>query len=91
MKLFAELEKSGILVAESFGRGSLKTQLRNANKLGVDIALIVGQKEALDETVIVKNMVAGTQETVSREKLMTAIKKILKSRLVVSKHKVGSK
>jgi histidyl-tRNA synthetase len=87
LKLFADLEKNGILVAESFGRGGLKSQLRSANKLGVDITLIVGQKEALDDTVIVKNMVSGTQETVSKEKLLPAIKKILKSKMVVSKYK----
>lgn len=86
LRLFADLEKNGILVAESFGRGGLKSQLRTANKLGVDITLIVGQKEALDDTVIVKNMVSGTQETISKEKLLGAIKKILKSKLVVSRY-----
>ncbi|MDH4330135.1 MAG: histidine--tRNA ligase [Candidatus Moranbacteria bacterium] len=86
LKLFADLEKNGILVAESFGRGGLKSQLRTANKLGVDITLIVGQKEALDETVIVKNMVSGTQETVAKEKLLPLIKKIMKSKLVVLKY-----
>jgi len=84
LKLFSDLERSGILTAESFGRGSLRSQLRTANRLGVDIALIIGQKEALDETVIVKNMSSGTQETVSREKLVALIKKILKNNNVVS-------
>jgi len=85
LKLFSELEKNGILVAESFGRGSLKSQLRSADSLGVDITLIIGQKEALDETVIVKNMISGTQETVANEKLVNAVKKILKSSVVVVK------
>jgi histidyl-tRNA synthetase len=84
LNIFAELQKNGILTAESFGRGSLKSQLRVADRLGVEVTLIVGQKEALDETVIIKDMVSGTQETVSREKLINAVKKILKNNVIVS-------
>ena len=54
LRLFSDLEKNGILVAESFGRGSLKAQLRVASRLGVEVTIILGQKEALDETAIVK-------------------------------------
>ncbi|MDP3957414.1 MAG: histidine--tRNA ligase [bacterium] len=79
LKLFSELEKNGILIAESFGRGSLKSQLRVANRLGVEVTIIVGQKEALDDTAIVKDMVSGTQETVTHERLVDAAKKILKT------------
>ncbi len=84
LRIFAELQKNGILVAESFGRGSLKSQLRVADRLGVEITLIIGQKEALDETVIIKDMTSGTQETVTNEKLVNAVKKILKNNVVVS-------
>ena len=79
LRLFSELEKNGILIAESFGRGSLKSQLRVANRLGVEVTIIIGQKEALDETAIVKDMVSGTQETVTQIKLVDAVKKILKA------------
>ena len=79
LRLFADLEKNGILTAESFGRGSLKSQLRVANRLGVEITVIIGQKEALDETAIVKDMISGTQETVNQDRLVISIKKILKS------------
>lgn len=86
LKLFSELEKNGILVAESFGRGSLKSQLRVANRLGVEMTLILGQKEALDGTVIIKNMVSGEQETASVAKLMDLVKRKLKSDNVVVYH-----
>lgn len=78
LRLFSELQKNGILVAESFGRGSLKSQMRAANRLGVEATLILGQKEALDGTVILKDMVSGTQETVVQDKLVVAVRKILK-------------
>jgi histidyl-tRNA synthetase len=84
LNVFAELQKNGILTAESFGRGSLKSQLRVADRLGVEITLIIGQKEALDETVIIKDMVSGTQETVHHERLIIAVRKILKNNVVVS-------
>lgn len=83
LNLFSDLQKNGILVSESFGRGSLKSQMRVANRLGVDVTLIIGQKEALDRTVIVKDMVSGTQETVTNEKLVPAVKKILKNNINV--------
>jgi histidyl-tRNA synthetase len=79
LRLFSELQKNGILVAESFGRGSLKSQLRAANRSGAEITLILGQKEALDETVIIKDMVSGTQEIVPHNKFVGAIRKILKT------------
>lgn len=84
LNVFAELQKNGILTAESFGRGSLKSQLRVADKMGVEITLIIGQKEALDQTVIIKDMVSGTQETVHHDKLINSVKKILKNNVVVS-------
>jgi histidyl-tRNA synthetase len=87
LQLFANIEQSGILVAESFGRGSLSAQLRHANKLGVELTLIIGQQEALDETVIVKNMITGTQETVAREKAITFVKKSLKQSAKLVKRK----
>ncbi len=86
LRLFSDLEKNGILVAESFGRGSLKSQLRAADKLGVEITLILGQKEALDETVIIKNMKTGVQEIASIGKLVDLIKKKLKVDNVVVYH-----
>ena len=79
LKIFSELEKNGILIAESFGRGSLKSQMRVSNRIGAEVTIIIGQKEALDETAIVKDMVSGTQETVTQEKLVDAVKKVLKA------------
>lgn len=79
LKLFSELERNSILIAESFGRGSLKSQMRVSNRLGAEVTIIVGQKEALDDTAIVKDMVSGTQETVTHERLVDAVKKILKT------------
>ncbi len=78
LKIFEELQRAGIPVAESFGKGNLRSQLRQANQLGVETVLIIGQREALDETVIIKDMASGNQETSTFEKAVKQIKKISK-------------
>ncbi len=78
LRLFESLERAGIIVAESFGRGSLKSQMKVASRLGVEITLILGQKEALDGTVIVKDMASGNQEIIDSAKAVDEVKKRLK-------------
>ena len=78
LKLFEEFRKNNIYVSESFGRDSVKAQLRVADRLGADIALIIGQKEALDETVILREMQSGVQEIIPLEKIINEVKKRLK-------------
>ena len=78
LKMFEALERAGIMVAESFGRGSLKSQLKVADRLGVELTLILGQKEAIDKTVIVKEMASGNQEIVTRGKVVDEVKKRLR-------------
>ncbi len=78
-KLFNDLTEAGIPVAESFGRGSIKSQLRVANRLKMKIVLIIGQKESLDGTVIVRDMESGMQEIVDGAKIIKIIKKMMKN------------
>jgi histidyl-tRNA synthetase len=78
ISLFENLKDAGIKVAESFGRDSIKSQLKIADKLGVAITLIMGQKEALDGTVIIKDMESGTQEILPLEKIIDELKKRFK-------------
>jgi len=77
LKLFEEIRKSGILVAESFSKDGIKPQLEIADKLGTKIALILGQKEIMDETIIFRDMENGIQETVDFKKTIPEIKKRL--------------
>ncbi len=78
LKLLEEFRRANIPVAESLSRDSLKTQLRIADKLEVKHALIIGQKEALDETVIIREMETGKQETVKLDKVIEEMKKKIK-------------
>ncbi|HBW56152.1 TPA: hypothetical protein DEF58_02900 [Candidatus Azambacteria bacterium] len=78
LKLFEEFRKNNIGASESFGRDSIKAQLRVADRLGAELALIIGQKEALDNTVILREMQSGTQEIIPIAKIIDAVKKRLK-------------
>lgn len=76
--LFEEFRRSGINTGISLGRDSIKAQLRIANRLRVKFALIVGQKEALDGTIILREMDSGIQEVVPLESIVEVVKKRLK-------------
>jgi len=78
LKLVEDFRKAKINIAESLGRDSLKTQLRTADRMGVVYALILGQKEALEGTIIIRDMRSGRQETVKLEKVVGEVKKRLK-------------
>ncbi len=60
------------------GRPGIKNQLKEAEAHGSDIALIVGQKEALDETVILRDMRSGMQELFSFDRIVEEVKKRLR-------------
>lgn len=78
LKLFEEFRKEKIPLAESLSKDSLKVQLSRADRLNVRYTLILGQKEALEKTVILKDMKKGTQETIKLDKVVNEIKKLLK-------------
>ncbi|MFA7171641.1 MAG: His/Gly/Thr/Pro-type tRNA ligase C-terminal domain-containing protein, partial [Candidatus Paceibacterota bacterium] len=77
MKVFDKIIDTDISVGESVGRGSIKSQLRMANKAHAKLALIIGQKEALDNTVIVRDMKSGMQETVIMNEIVKEVRRML--------------
>ncbi len=78
LKLFEEFRKAKISIIESLGRDSLRAQLAKANKLGVLYTLILGQKEVIDGTIIVRNMKTGKQKRVKMDNVVKEMKKNLK-------------
>ena len=79
INLYESFRKAGIDAKSSIGRDSIKSQLRIANRIGVRFALIFGQKEALDGTIILREMDTGVQETIPLEKIVDEVKKRLKA------------
>jgi histidyl-tRNA synthetase len=78
LKLSEEFRKANIQIAESLGRDSLKAQLARADKLGASYTLILGQKEAVEGTIIIRDMASGKQQTVKLDKVVKKLKKKLK-------------
>ncbi len=77
LKLFDELRVSGVVAREAFGKAALKSQLEYANKLQVPYTLILGQKEVLDGTIIVRDMESGAQEIADASRIVQIMKKKL--------------
>lgn len=76
--LLEELRHSGVSVEESLGRDSIKSQLKIAERVQARIALILGQKEAIDGTIIVRETESGIQETIPQDRLIEFLKRKLK-------------
>jgi len=76
--LFEQLRNSGICVRANFDKDGLKQQLEQADELGVMFTVILGQKELLDETIIIRDMENGIQEVVDLAKITQELKKRLK-------------
>ena len=70
-----DLRGKGFMVAESLSKESLKAQLKVADKEGIALALILGQKEIYENSIIVRDLTNGLQEAVSLDKLADEIKK----------------
>jgi len=80
LRLLEDFRTAKIQVSESFGRDSLKAQLARADKIEAKYTLILGQREALEGTIIIRDMETGRQETIKTEKVVKEIKKKLKNK-----------
>ncbi|OGZ18244.1 MAG: histidine--tRNA ligase [Candidatus Nealsonbacteria bacterium RBG_13_37_56] len=78
LRLLEDFRKSKIKLEESFGKDSLKSQLNRADKVGAKYTLILGQKEALDGVVIIRDMSSGNQEIVKIDQAVAKVKNKLK-------------
>jgi histidyl-tRNA synthetase len=71
------LRRAGVSLSHSLSKEGLKKQLELANKLGAKYALILGQKEVLDGTAIIRDMDGGTQEIINFDKIVQEVQKKL--------------
>lgn len=78
VRLIGLLRSSGVVVMETLGKKSLKAQLKTAEKFKVPLMLLLGQKEVFEETLIVRDMGTGAQETVTLSQMVDVVKRKLK-------------
>lgn len=77
LKLFKDLRGDGFRVAQAFCKEGIKPQLEIANRLGVKFAIIIGQKEMIDGTILLRDMENGIQEVIDFQKVLPEVRKRL--------------
>jgi histidyl-tRNA synthetase len=75
LSLREELHEAGIQTIEHYGQDSLKKQLEQAVEYQVQYTCILGQKEILDGTILIRDMDGGIQEEVPLDKIVSELKK----------------
>jgi histidyl-tRNA synthetase len=78
MLLFEEMRRAGFEVRQAFTKDNLKNQLEEAGRLGTKLTLILGQKEVLDGTVLIRDMESSIQEIVDYNKVRIELEKRMK-------------
>lgn len=76
LNLFEELRSLEYDVRQSVSTDSLKTQVEEAHRLGAKLVLILGKKEVMDGTIIMRDMESSAQEVIAFKKIKDRLKKI---------------
>jgi histidyl-tRNA synthetase len=76
--LLQQLRDAGISADMSFSGGSMKSQMGKADKANARFTLILGEDEIKNQTVALKDMQAGIQETVNAKNIVMVINGKLK-------------
>ncbi|MCB9811032.1 MAG: ATP phosphoribosyltransferase regulatory subunit [Candidatus Nomurabacteria bacterium] len=77
LMIIDELRRAGIPVQHDLSSDSLSTQLREAEARGVKYSIIIGQKEFIEQTVILRNMQDRNQENISTDQMIRKLKRQL--------------
>jgi histidyl-tRNA synthetase len=79
LKLAEQLRESDsdIRVMNHFGGGNFKKQFKRADKVGAQVALVLGENEVAEGTVVVKDLKGGEQQTIAQNELLTKLADIL--------------
>ncbi|MAQ73667.1 MAG: histidine--tRNA ligase [Candidatus Marinimicrobia bacterium] len=75
INLAEELRSNDIRTSFDYLRRSIKAQMREANKLGAQYAIIIGEDELKDKSVIIKDLSTSNQEKIT----LDLVQKYMKS------------
>lgn len=73
-----ELRKAEIPAYQALASDSLSAQLLSARERNVPFAIIMGQKEFVEHSVIVRNMVTSSQESIPLAQLVSYLRRVTK-------------
>ncbi|MES2224268.1 MAG: His/Gly/Thr/Pro-type tRNA ligase C-terminal domain-containing protein [Patescibacteria group bacterium] len=74
LTIIESLRKAKIPVHQSLSKDKLSVQLTQAEKLNIPYIIMMGQKEAIENTVVVRHMMTRAQDTVEIDLLVSHIK-----------------
>ena len=73
LKILGEARKAGLIMEFDSLRRSIKSQMREANKIGASLAIIIGDKELKDKSVQIKDLKNGQQESIPFDSIISYI------------------
>ncbi len=79
LKCFRVLEmlrKAHVPVYQSLSKDKMNVQIALAEKMCIPYIIIMGQKEAMENSVVIRNMTNRSQDTVSMDEVVEYIKKL---------------
>lgn len=78
LNIAEDLRKAGIPISEAVGKDSLKAQMKLADKERARLALILGQKEIFEQSIIIRDLKGSAQETIPLSRMVEEVKKRFK-------------
>jgi histidyl-tRNA synthetase len=72
-----ELRQAGLGADRAFDARSMKSQMKKAGASGAAVAVIVGEQEVADGTVVVRDLRTSEQETVARADVVARVRKLV--------------
>jgi histidyl-tRNA synthetase len=76
LKIMEMLRQAKIPVYQSLSKDKLTAQMAGAEKLALPYVIIMGQKEAMENSVVVRDMNTRSQETIRVDQLVKYLKKL---------------
>ena len=76
MKILGKILKEGYYIEFDSLRRSMKSQLRESNKLGVSITIIIGEEEMDKQCVQIKDLSSGEQKSVQFDSIIPYLKNV---------------
>ena len=76
LKILGEARKAGLIMEFDSLRRSIKSQMREANKIGASLAIIIGDKELKDKSVQIKDLKNSQQESIPIDSIISYIKSL---------------
>ncbi len=70
-------EMPGVKLMTNHGGGNFKKQFARADKWGARIALVLGESEVADGTVVVKDLRSGEQTAVAQDSVAAHLRTLL--------------